>query len=133
MPASRDDLMAMLDRLGIATTTVKHPPLFTVEESQALRGAIPGAHTKNLFLKDKKDALFLVTVLEDAAIDLKHVHNLIGASGRVSFGKPELLLEKLGVTPGAVTPFGLINDRPPASPSSSTRRSSRTTGSTATR
>jgi Ala-tRNA(Pro) deacylase len=114
MPANVDDLMAELDRLGIATTTVTHPPLFTVEESRALRGSIPGAHTKNLFLKDKKDAIFLLTVLEDAEIDLKHVHHLIGASGRVSFGKPELLAEKLGVIPGAVTPFGLINDRPPS-------------------
>ena len=114
MPATVDDLMAELDRLGIATTTVTHPPLFTVEESRALRGSIPGAHTKNLFLKDKKDAIFLLTVLEDAEIDLKHVHHLIGASGRVSFGKPELLVEKLGVIPGAVTPFGLINDRPPS-------------------
>jgi Ala-tRNA(Pro) deacylase len=114
MPANVDDLMVELDRLGIATTTVTHAPLFTVEESRALRGSIPGAHTKNLFLKDKKDAIFLLTVLEDAEIDLKHVHHLIGASGRVSFGKPELLAEKLGVIPGAVTPFGLINDRPPS-------------------
>jgi Ala-tRNA(Pro) deacylase len=114
MPATPDDLMAELGRLGIATTTVSHPPLFTVEESRALRGSIPGAHTKNLFLKDKKDAIFLLTVLEDAEIDLKQVHHLIGASSRVSFGKPELLAEKLGVIPGAVTPFGLINDRPPS-------------------
>lgn len=102
--------MAMLARLGIATTTAEHPPLFTVEQSQALRGAIPGAHTKNLFLKDKKDALFLVTADEDADLDLKHIHRLIGASGRVSFGKPELLKEVLGVPAGAVTPFGAIND-----------------------
>jgi len=114
VPASTDDLMACLGRLGIATTTVAHPPLFTVEESRALRGAIPGAHTKNLFLKDKKDATFLLTVLEDAEIDLKHLHHDIGASGRLSFGKPELLAERLGVTPGAVTPFGLINDTPPS-------------------
>ncbi len=114
MQVTQDDLMIELDRLGIATTTVTHPPLHTVEESRALRGSIPGAHTKNLFLKDKKDAIFLLTVLEDAEIDLKHVHHLIGASSRVSFGKPELLAEKLGVIPGAVTPFGLINDRPPS-------------------
>jgi Ala-tRNA(Pro) deacylase len=114
VPATTDDLMAFLDRLGIATKTVTHPPLFTVEESQALRGSIPGAHTKNLFLKDKKDAIFLVTALEDAEIDLKHLHNRIGASGRLSFGRPELLAERLGVIPGAVTPFGLINDRPPS-------------------
>ncbi|MCB1500147.1 MAG: prolyl-tRNA synthetase associated domain-containing protein [Bauldia sp.] len=113
VPASTDDLMASLGRLGIATTTVSHPPLFTVEESRALRGTIPGAHTKNLFLKDKKDAIFLVTALEDAEIDLKHLHHEIGASGRLSFGRPELLAERLGVVPGAVTPFGVINDVPP--------------------
>ena len=110
MPATRDDLMAMLAGLGITTTTVEHPALFTVEQSQALRGEIPGAHTKNLFLKDKKDALFLVTAPEDADLDLKHIHHLIGASGRVSFGKPDLLMEVLGVPAGAVTPFGAIND-----------------------
>jgi Ala-tRNA(Pro) deacylase len=111
MAASKDDLSRFLDKLGIATRTTAHAPLFTVEESQALRGEIAGAHTKNLFLKDKKDALFLVVAREDAAIDLKRLHEKIGASGRLSFGKPELLFETLGVTPGAVTPFGLINDR----------------------
>ena len=111
MAASQDDLSQFLETLGIATRTATHAPLFTVEESQALRGEITGAHTKNLFLKDKKDALFLVVAREDAAIDLKRLHEKIGASGRLSFGKPELLFEMLGVTPGAVTPFGLINDR----------------------
>lgn len=110
MPATRDDLMDRLNVLGIATTTVEHPPLHTVEESRALRGDIPGIHTKNLFVKDKKDQVFLVTVPEDAVIDLKHIHHLIGASGRVSFGKPELLMELLGVSPGSVTPFGALND-----------------------
>jgi Ala-tRNA(Pro) deacylase len=114
LPATPDDLKAFLDALGIATTTVTHPALFTVEESQALRGTVPGAHTKNLFLKDKKDRLFLVTVLEDAEVELKHLHHVIGGSGRLSFGRPELLMEKLGVVPGAVTPFGAINDRPPS-------------------
>jgi Ala-tRNA(Pro) deacylase len=109
MPASRADLLALLDRLGIATKTTEHPPLFTVEESQALRGAIPGGHTKNLFLKDKKDQVFLVVAEEDAAIDMKGLHKRIG-SARLSFGKPELLLELLGVIPGAVTPFGVVND-----------------------
>jgi len=111
MPATQDDLDAFLAGLGIQTTTLAHPPLFTVEESRALRGTIPGAHTKNLFLKDRKDAVFLVTALEDAMIDLKRLHERIGASGRLSFARPELLLETLGVTPGAVTIFGLINDR----------------------
>lgn len=110
MPASRADLIAFLDGLGIATRTFEHPPLFTVEQSQALRGEIAGGHTKNLFLKDKKDNVFLVTVEENATVDLKQIHTLIGASGRVSFGKPELLMELLGVVPGAVTVFGLVND-----------------------
>jgi Ala-tRNA(Pro) deacylase len=110
MPATREDLTAMLARLGIATTTVEHAPLFTVEDAMALRGEVPGAHTKNLFLKDKKNALFLVVAPEEAAIDLKHLHQVIGATGRLSFGKPELLLEALGVAPGAVTAFAPIND-----------------------
>jgi hypothetical protein len=75
--------------LGIAVTTKYHPPVFTVEESKALRDEIPGGHTKNLFLKDKKGRYFLLTVGEDAVIDLKTIHTAIGASGRVSFGKPD--------------------------------------------
>jgi Ala-tRNA(Pro) deacylase len=110
MPATRDDLMACLAGLGISVNTVGHAPLFTVEQSRSLRGEIPGAHTKNLFLKDKKGALFLVTAEEDAAIDLKQIHHRIGASGRVSFGNPTLLMDVLGVPAGAVTPFGAIND-----------------------
>ena len=111
MPTTPDELFAALDRLGIAHTTVRHPPLFTVEQSQALRGTIAGGHTKNLFLKDKKGALYLVTALEDAAIELKSLHRRLGATGRFSFGSAELLRETLGVEPGAVTPFGAINDR----------------------
>jgi Ala-tRNA(Pro) deacylase len=110
MPATPADLQAMLDHLGISATTVNHAPVFTVAEARDLRGEIKGAHTKNLFLVDKKGRLFLVTADEHAAIDLKHLHHVIGASGRLSFGKPELLMEVLGVTPGAVTPFGAIND-----------------------
>ena len=82
MPKTPDELFAALDRLGIAHTTVSHPALFTVEQSQALRGSIPGGHTKNLFLRDKKGALYLVTALEDATIDLKSLHRRLGASGR---------------------------------------------------
>ena len=111
MPVSTEELFAFLRGLAIEVTTVSHPPLFTVADSQALRGAIPGGHTKNLFLKDKKDNFFLLTVEEDAVVDLKSIHNAIGAAGRVSFGKPEALFELLGVTPGAVTLFGLINDK----------------------
>jgi Ala-tRNA(Pro) deacylase len=109
MPATRDDLFARLDALGIATTTVEHAPLFTVEQSKALRGDLPGGHCKNLFLKDKKGALWLVVTLEDAAVDLKALPARIGAA-RISFGNAALLEEVLGVTPGSVTPFGLIND-----------------------
>jgi Ala-tRNA(Pro) deacylase len=110
MPVSREELMAALARLGIAVTTIDHPPVFTVEEAQALRGQVPGEHTKNLFLKDKKDRLFLVVAPEEAEIDLKQLHHRIGASGRLSFGKPDLLMETLGVAPGSVTAFAPLND-----------------------
>ncbi|MCG8562866.1 MAG: prolyl-tRNA synthetase associated domain-containing protein [Hyphomicrobiales bacterium] len=109
MPATRDDLLQRLESLGIASTTVEHPPLFTVEESRALRGRIPGGHTKNLFLKCKKGSLWLVVALETATIDLKSLHKRIG-SGRLSFGSGALLEETLGVPAGSVTPFALIND-----------------------
>jgi len=110
MPATRQELLAFLDRLGIRTTTVDHAALYSVADSQSLRGEIAGGHTKNLFLRDRKDRHFLLTVDEDATVDLKQIHHVIGASGRVSFGKPETLHELLGVLPGAVTVFGLIND-----------------------
>jgi len=110
MPTTPADLFAFLDSLGIAHQTIVHPPLFTVEQSQALRGTIPGGHTKNLFLKDKKDAVFLVVAPEDGVVDLKSLHQKLGA-GRFSFGSADLMLELLGVTPGAVTAFGVINDR----------------------
>jgi Ala-tRNA(Pro) deacylase len=105
-----DDLFAALDALDIEHSTVKHPPLFTVEQSRQLRGQIPGGHTKNLFLRDKKGALFLVVALENAVIDLKGLHRFLGASGRFSFGSADLLREVWGVAPGSVTPFGAIND-----------------------
>jgi len=110
MPVTPDQFFAVLDALGIAYKTVKHPPLFTVEQSRVLRGQIPGGHTKNLFLRDKKYELYLVVALEDADIELKDLHRRLGASGRFSFGSSNLLREVLGVEPGAVTPFGAIND-----------------------
>lgn len=110
-PLGKAGLLSCLDALGIAHDTVDHPPLRTVADSQALRGEIAGAHTKNLFLKDRKDHLFLVVLLEDASVDLKRIHEKIGANGKVSFGKPELLMEVFGVVPGAVTAFGAVNDR----------------------
>src|SRR5664279_1560778 len=93
MPMTPDQLFAAFDALGIKHATVTRPPLFTVEQSQALRGQIPGGHTKNLFLKDKKDAVFLVVAEEDAVIELKSLHRRLGASGRFSFGSAALLQE----------------------------------------
>ena len=110
MPATREELFAKLSSLGIETTTRDHPPVYTVEEAQALRGQIPGGHCKNLFLKDDKGKIWLIVCLEDAQIDLKAAPAKIG-SRRLSFGKPELLMEVLGIEPGSVTPFALINDR----------------------
>ena len=110
MPHTPESLIAALDALGIAHETIAHPPLFTVEQSKALRGAIPGAHTKNLFLKDKKGRLFLITAVESTVIDLKRLHEVIGGSGRVSFGSAEQMMTHLGVTPGSVTAFAVIND-----------------------
>jgi Ala-tRNA(Pro) deacylase len=110
MPATPSDLFAFLDRLGIAHVTVTHPALFTVEQSQQLRGTIPGGHTKNLFLKDKKGTLFLVTALEDAVIELKLLHRRLAAAGRFSFGPADLMRTTLGIEPGAVTPFAAMND-----------------------
>jgi Ala-tRNA(Pro) deacylase len=109
MTWTRDSFLAHLAGLGIKTETVDHPPLHTVEESRALRGDIPGAHTKNLFLKCKKGTLWLVTALEETPINLKTLHHALG-SGRLSFGNADLLLEVLGVTPGSVSTFGVIND-----------------------
>jgi Ala-tRNA(Pro) deacylase len=110
MPATPDDLFAFLDRQGIAHHTVQHPAVFTVDDARTLRGQIAGGHTKNLFLKDKRGALYLVTALEQAEIELKSLHRLLGASGRFSFGSAEQMRATLGVEPGSVTPFGALND-----------------------
>jgi Ala-tRNA(Pro) deacylase len=109
-PKTADDLFRFLNGLGIAHETKYHAPVFTVAESVALRDEIPGGHTKNLFLKDKKDQYFLLTVDEHATVDLKTVHQIVGGASKFSFGKPEKLMEYLGVIPGAVTAFGVIND-----------------------
>lgn len=103
-------LFNRLADLGIFQSTIEHPAVFTVAESQALRGRIPGAHCKNLFVKDKKGRLFLVSTLEDARLDLKRLHEAIGAQGRVSFASAEQLRLHLGVEPGSVTPFAAMND-----------------------
>jgi Ala-tRNA(Pro) deacylase len=109
MPATPEQLFAYFDRLGILHRTVTHPPLFTVEQSQQLRGQIPGGHSKNLLLKDKRDQVYLVVALEDAVIDLKRLHLRLGA-GRFSFASAALMRSLIGVDPGAVTPFALVND-----------------------
>lgn len=105
----RADLFAHLDAHGIAHSTLDHPAVFRVEEGLAIKAALPGGHTKNLFLKDGKDQLWLISALGETAIDLKTLPAVIG-SGRLSFGKPEPMWETLGATPGSVTALGLIND-----------------------
>ena len=110
MAADRRKFFARLEELGIASVTVEHEPVFTVEQSRALRETIPGAHTKNLFLADRDGRVALVVAKDDTRVDLKRVASRLGF-GRLSFGKPELLGRLLGVTPGSVTPFALINDR----------------------
>jgi Ala-tRNA(Pro) deacylase len=109
MPLSRQQLFDRLAELGIKSRTVDHEPVFTVAESGHLERQLSGAHTKNLFLKDDKGALFLVVAMSTTKVDLKALSRTLGA-GRFSFGKPELLLETLGVTPGSVTAFAIAND-----------------------
>ncbi len=109
MPASRQDLFDRLADLGIETRTVAHEPIFTVAESSQLERQLSGAHTKNLFLKDDDGSLFLVVAMASTRVDLKVLAKTLRA-GRFSFGKPDLLLEALGVAPGSVTAFAVIND-----------------------
>jgi Ala-tRNA(Pro) deacylase len=109
--ASPADLFRLLAGLGIDNQTVEHRAVFTVEQSREIKEDIPGGHSKNLFVKDKKGCLFLIVAQADTRIDLKRLHEAIGASGRVSFGSAELLREVLGVEPGSVTPFAAMNDR----------------------
>src|SRR5690606_2204692 len=110
MPATRADLFARLAELGIETRTVEHEPVFTVAESEKLERDLPGGHTKNLFLKDAKGQLVPGTAETHSQVNLKVLPRILGCA-RLSFRKPELLMEVLGVPPGAVTAFALINDR----------------------
>ena len=110
-PLDRSSLLAWLARCPFGAETHDHPPVFTVAESGALHRDLPGGHTKNLFVRDKKGQVFLVTAEQSTAVDLKGLHRRIGAQGRLSFGKPELLLDLLGVEPGSVTALALVNDR----------------------
>jgi Ala-tRNA(Pro) deacylase len=108
-PAAPEDLFAFFDAQGIAHSTLDHPPVFRVEEGLEIKAALPGGHTKNLFLKDAKDQLWLISALGETRIDLKALPRVIG-SARLSFGNEQALYEALGVRPGSVTVFALIND-----------------------
>ena len=108
--ASRADLFALLDEIGVANRTVEHQAIFTVDEGRDLKRDMPGGHSKNLFLKDKRGDLFLAVALGDTRVDLVGLGKKLGAKGRLSFGKPDLMTATLGVIPGAVTPFALINE-----------------------
>lgn len=109
-PATPEDLFARFDALGIAHNTHQHRAIFTVEEGADLKAELPGGHSKNLFLKDKKGRLFLLSALGSTKIDLNALSKLLGVSGRFSFGNADLLMQHLGVSPGSVTLFALIND-----------------------
>jgi Ala-tRNA(Pro) deacylase len=107
MLTTKDEILARLAELGIAAPTAPHPPVFTVEEARAHTRHLPGGHCKNLFLKDKKDRLWLVTCLDGQEVDLNRLSKLLGAA-RFSFGRAELLREALGVEPGSVTPLAIV-------------------------
>lgn len=110
-PVTRETLLDFLSQCGFETKTHDHPAFFTVEDGKDFKDGMPGGHTKNLFLKDKKSRYFLLTAQEDTQINLKTLHKLLGGSGRFSFGNADMMVELLGVTPGAVTALGVINDR----------------------
>lgn len=108
-PATPAVLFARLEALRIPYSTRDHPAVSTVEEAKALRGPLPGSHAKNLFLRDKKGRMWLVVCLEHRSLDLRALGQALG-SRHLSFGSPRRLMEHLGVRPGAVTPFGVVND-----------------------
>ena len=110
LPARPDDLLRRLDELEIPHATHRHDPVFTVEEARRVRGNLPGCHTKNLFLRDKKGRMWLFVCEQDRAVDMKSIADLIGAK-HLSFGSPKRLMQYLGVIPGAVTPFAVVNDK----------------------
>jgi Ala-tRNA(Pro) deacylase len=110
MPLTPQELLAMLDQLGIANSTQEHEAVFTVEQSRHVHDMVPGAHTKNLFVKDKKDNYFLIIAESSAQIAMNRIHGLIGAKSRLSFANADRLMEFLGVLPGSVTAFAPVND-----------------------
>ncbi|CAN5313958.1 prolyl-tRNA synthetase associated domain-containing protein [soil metagenome] len=109
MAKTRDDLLAFLDQIGVTNHTLDHQPVYRVEDGPEIFAALPGGHTKNLFLKDAKGQLWLISALGRTMVDLKRLPAVIG-SARLSFGSAELMVETLGVTPGSVTALALIND-----------------------
>ncbi|WP_394693159.1 prolyl-tRNA synthetase associated domain-containing protein [Hyphobacterium sp.] len=109
MAATRNELLAYLDELGIAHSTLDHAPVFTVEEGQEIKASLPGGHTKNLFLKDKKGRFVLVSALGDTPIRVNRLHRPLDCK-RLSFAREEDLFDVLGVRPGSVTAFALMND-----------------------
>lgn len=110
MPASPADLFAYLDELDIAHSTVEHPATFTVEEGRHLKASMPGGHTKNLFMKDKDGTIVLISAWADSQLKLNQLHKLIGTR-RLSFASADLMVDCLGVEPGSVTAFALMNDQ----------------------
>lgn len=109
LPTSPQELMDFLEKQGIAYSFYEHEAVFTVAESDHLKTVIPGQHTRNMYLRDKKKQNFLVTLSDETEIDLKKLSEKI-ESGRFSFGSPDRLMQYLGVRPGSVTPFSVIND-----------------------
>jgi Ala-tRNA(Pro) deacylase len=110
MSITRNNLFRYLNELNIQYSTIEHEPIFKVEDSALLKNNMAGANTKNLFLKDKKGQLFLVCAVSDTKINVNKLHHTLGCK-RLSFGKPEVLKNALGVTPGSVTLFSIINDK----------------------
>jgi Ala-tRNA(Pro) deacylase len=108
-PKARNQLFDLFDALGLNHTTLDHRPVFTVDDGADIKASMPGGHTKNLFLKDKDGALFLICALGTTQVRLNHLHKTLGCA-RLSFGPEALMRDVLGVTPGSVTIFGLIND-----------------------
>ncbi len=108
MLQTQEELLEILSQIGIEYTNHEHPPVYTVEEAAMYHEGIEGVHSKNLFFKDKKKNLFLVVTLSDKSINIKELAKKIGAKSP-SFGKPDLLMEVMGVIPGSVTPFAVIN------------------------
>ncbi len=108
-PFTRAGLFAFLDAHGVDHATTDHAPVFKVEDGAAIKAAMPGGHSKNLFLKDARGQLWLISALGETRIDLKRTAGAIGAA-KLSFGSTERMWDALGVRPGAVTALALVND-----------------------